>query len=132
MRTLAPHACLSRKTSRTFRIDNLSAGIATPTRHESHATDHWIVADALDAPRDCPASIKITVWLASESVSAFRWNNCPHSLGIRMLHQLRRKLFDESYSNSPTQLDNLFRSKASLVQIGTGASHGRVFASPIP
>jgi hypothetical protein len=31
IRTLAPQACLSRKTSRTFRIDNLSAGIASPT-----------------------------------------------------------------------------------------------------
>jgi hypothetical protein len=29
VRTLAPHAYFGRKTSRTFRIDNLSAGIAS-------------------------------------------------------------------------------------------------------
>ena len=80
VRTLAPHACRNRRTSRTFRIDNFSPSIVSPTRQGSHATDHWIVDDVLVAPRGCPASIGITVRLASKSVSAFRWNHCPTSL----------------------------------------------------
>src|SRR4051812_26381886 len=41
VRTLAPHACFNRRTSLAFRIDNLSAGIATPLLG-GHATGHRI------------------------------------------------------------------------------------------
>jgi hypothetical protein len=84
VRTLAPHACFSRNTSRTFRIDNLSPGIAVPLGLEDHATGHRIVDFDPEYPlQDCPRSIGITVRLPSESVAAFDRNHWPLSLGFR-------------------------------------------------
>ena len=66
VRSLVPHAYLSRSTSRTFRIDNLSAGIAVPLGSEDHATGHRIVdCDPQHPPQGCPGSIGITVRLPS-------------------------------------------------------------------
>jgi len=65
--TLAPQACLSRNTSRTFRIDNLSPSIASPSRDEQYATGSL---DRRLRPRSplqgCPGSIGITVRNPSE------------------------------------------------------------------
>jgi hypothetical protein len=67
IRTLAPQVCFSRKTSRIFFIDNLSAGIASPNVIEDHATVHGIADVAPGRPfRVCPQSIGISV--------PFAWN----------------------------------------------------------
>jgi hypothetical protein len=80
VRTLAPHAYFNRRTSLTFRIDNLSAGIATPLVG-GHATGHRIADFGPIRPsQGCPGSIGITVRLASESLSALLRNQCPPSL----------------------------------------------------
>ena len=73
VRTLAPHAYFSRRTSRTLRIDNLSAGIATPFM-EGHATGHRI------ADFDPTTPFK-AVRDRLESLSALRRNQCPPCIG---------------------------------------------------
>src|SRR4051794_26091012 len=76
VRTLAPHACFSRKTSRTFRIDNLSAGIVFPRL----GGPRYRSSDRRLRPRE---PLLRAVRDQSESVSALRRNRCPPSVGIR-------------------------------------------------
>jgi hypothetical protein len=67
VRTLAPHAYFSRNTSRTFRIDNLSPGIAVLLGSEDHATGHRIVDFDLNT---------------LSGLSAINRNHSPASVGI--------------------------------------------------
>src|SRR6185312_16039950 len=85
VRTLAPDAYFSRNTSRTFRIDNLSPGIAVLLA----GGPRYRSSDRRLRPRTpssgCPRSIGITVRLPSESVAALHRNHCPLSLGFRTI-----------------------------------------------
>ena len=48
-RSLAPHSCLSRRISRTRRIDTLSAGIGPPARHcsDEQSAEHHPAVERL-------------------------------------------------------------------------------------
>jgi hypothetical protein len=86
-RALTPHAYFRHRTSRTFRIDNLSAGIGPSPLRESQREDL--------ARSDCrqrspthpvnrwPPSIGIGGRFPSDWVTAFRRNHWPPCLGIR-------------------------------------------------
>src|SRR3954471_11919502 len=75
VRTLAPHACFSRKTSRTFRIDNLSAGIVSPRL----GGPRYRSSDRRLRPQQ---PLLRAVRHQSESLSGFRRNQCPPCVGI--------------------------------------------------
>src|SRR5882757_8075767 len=76
-RSLAPQAYFRRRTSRTFRIDNLSAGIGPPLRIAKKDRAQ------LRLPTALPASpFQQGGRIASESVAAFDRNGWPLSVGI--------------------------------------------------
>src|SRR5262245_58606440 len=96
-RSLAPQAYFRRRTSRTFRIDNLSAGIvasplcwnrkgATLPRSDcrQRPPPHPIHRVAAFDRNQWPLSLGLGGRLASESVAAFRRNRWPPSLGFRI------------------------------------------------
>src|SRR4051794_20953137 len=68
-RSLIPSACLNRSTSRTLRIDNLSAGIRHPLRL-LQGPDH-----AIRSPTDSPPSRHL-------SGGRLQLESCPPSVGI--------------------------------------------------
>ena len=74
VRTLAPHASLSRKTSRTFRIDNLSAGIASPLVGATLP----VIGSSTSAPKTPPQGVRDQ----SESLSGLRRNQWPPCVGM--------------------------------------------------
>ena len=81
-RSLIPSACLNRSTSRTLRIDNLSAGIRRPLRLLQRP-DHAIRSPT-DSPPYTTSAVAAFNWnparLPLESVAALRWNT--HSCGL--------------------------------------------------
>src|SRR5215211_4744180 len=87
-RSLAPQAYFRRRTSRTLRIDNLSAGIGPPLANRKGGPCPAQTAD--NAPHITPStgwppSIGIGGRFRSDWVAAFRRNRWPPSLGIRMV-----------------------------------------------
>src|SRR4051812_43140232 len=81
-RSLAPQAYFRRRTSRTFHIDNLSAGIRPPLRFANGGPCPAQTAD--NAPRITPStgwppSVGLGGRFRSESLAAFRRNRWPHA-----------------------------------------------------
>src|SRR5271168_4118805 len=75
-RSLAPQAYFRRRTSRTFRIDNLSAGIGPS-----------VARIAKGGPCPAPTTLPASPYqqggrLRWDQVAAFRRNRWPHSLGF--------------------------------------------------
>src|SRR5258707_10585674 len=87
-RSLAPQAYLWRRTSRTLRIGNLSAGIGPPLL-ELQRERPCLAQTADNGPRFTPStgwppSIGIGGRFGSDWVAAFRRNHWPLCLGFRI------------------------------------------------
>src|SRR5579871_3410645 len=101
-RSLAPQAYFRRRTSRTFRIDNLSAGIGPPVaRIAKGGPCPAQIAD--NAPRitlstGWPPSFGSGGRFRSDWVAAFRRNRWPLSLGFRILESVCAEN-NENYQN---------------------------------
>src|SRR6478672_4516635 len=94
-RSLIPSACLNRSTSRTLRIDNLSAGIRHPLRL-LQGPDH-----AIRSPTDSPPSRHL-------SGGRLQLESCPPSVGMSgrfalecaLTHGLKQSLCGFSISSN--------------------------------
>src|ERR1700704_1233075 len=92
-RSLIPSACLNRSTSRTLRIDNLSAGIRHPLRL-LQGPDH-----AIRSPTDSPPSRHL-------SGGRLQLESCPPSVGISgrfTLEYARRSLAPLKHATNQLQ-----------------------------